>query len=96
MKQISSRGCRREEPTNLAIAPERPRLLKKMAEEIYGTPLDVSRLAAELRWRVPLTREVLAGFSAGRETAPAVDSTKERSSSASPVILFQKTPDDAD
>jgi Zn-dependent peptidase ImmA (M78 family)/transcriptional regulator with XRE-family HTH domain len=43
--QISSKGWRTEEP--IPIAPEKPRLLKKMAEVLYGSSLPLERIAAD-------------------------------------------------
>jgi Zn-dependent peptidase ImmA (M78 family)/DNA-binding XRE family transcriptional regulator len=43
--QISSKGWRTDEP--IPITPERPRLLKKMAEVLYGSPLPVERIASD-------------------------------------------------
>jgi hypothetical protein len=43
--QISSKGWRTDEP--IPIAPEKPRLLKKMAEGLYGSPLPLERIAAD-------------------------------------------------
>ena len=42
--QISSKGWRTDEP--IPIAPEKPRLLKKMAEVLYGSSLPLDRIAA--------------------------------------------------
>lgn len=43
--QLSSKGWRTTEP--VPLAPEKPRLLKKMAEVLYGDPISVDRIAAE-------------------------------------------------
>ena len=42
--QLSSKGWRTTEP--IPIVPEKPRLLKKMAEVLYGSPLPIERIAA--------------------------------------------------
>ena len=42
--QISSKGWRTDEP--IPIAPEKPRLMKKMAEVLYGSSLPLDRIAA--------------------------------------------------
>ena len=42
--QISSKGWRKDEP--IPITPEKPRLLKKMAEVLYGSSLQLDRIAA--------------------------------------------------
>ena len=38
MMQVSSRGWRKEEPGDTAIAQEKPRMLAKMVEVVYGQP----------------------------------------------------------
>jgi len=43
--QLSSKGWRTTEP--VPILPEKPRLLKKMAEVLYGQPLPIERIAAD-------------------------------------------------
>lgn len=43
--QISSKGWRTAEP--ISIVAEKPRLLKKMAEVVYGAPLPQERMAAD-------------------------------------------------
>jgi Zn-dependent peptidase ImmA (M78 family)/transcriptional regulator with XRE-family HTH domain len=42
--QLSSKGWRTTEP--IPIIPEKPRLLKKMAEVLYGSPVPVDRIGA--------------------------------------------------
>jgi Zn-dependent peptidase ImmA (M78 family)/transcriptional regulator with XRE-family HTH domain len=46
-QQISRRGWRNAEPGSGAIVLERPRGLRRMAELLYGTPIDTRRLAAD-------------------------------------------------
>jgi Zn-dependent peptidase ImmA (M78 family) len=57
MQQISKRGWRRAEPVSVPI--ERPRALRKMAELVYGVPLNYRRLANALGHPVSLVRETL-------------------------------------
>jgi Zn-dependent peptidase ImmA (M78 family)/DNA-binding XRE family transcriptional regulator len=44
--QISARGWRTHEPENLRVAPERPKAPTKIAELLFGSPLDVAKVAA--------------------------------------------------
>ncbi len=44
--QLSSKGWRTTEP--IPIVPEKPRLLKKMAEVLYGSPMPIERIAADV------------------------------------------------
>jgi Zn-dependent peptidase ImmA (M78 family)/DNA-binding XRE family transcriptional regulator len=57
--QLSKHGWRTQEPENLAIPIERPRAFKKMAELLYGIPVDVRRLAADLALNPGLLKDVL-------------------------------------
>ena len=57
--QISARGWRVKEPANLDIPRERPRLLKRMVEVVFKTPVPYSKVATRLRWTEQFTREIL-------------------------------------
>jgi Zn-dependent peptidase ImmA (M78 family) len=46
-KQLSKRGWHSNEPPNLAVPIERPRAVRKMAELLYGSPIDYKRLASD-------------------------------------------------
>jgi Zn-dependent peptidase ImmA (M78 family)/transcriptional regulator with XRE-family HTH domain len=58
-EQIGRKGWRSKEP--LALAIEKPRALRKMAETIYGVPLDYRQLAMELKIPYALTRDLFEG-----------------------------------
>jgi Zn-dependent peptidase ImmA (M78 family)/transcriptional regulator with XRE-family HTH domain len=58
-QQMSQRGWRTHEPSNLDIAVEKPRAVRKMAELLYGTPPDYRRIASDLNLPLPLVRNVL-------------------------------------
>lgn len=55
--QITARGWRKQEPVN--IPAEKPRLLRKMAEELYGIPIDYKKLALAVGAPVKLVREIM-------------------------------------
>jgi Zn-dependent peptidase ImmA (M78 family) len=46
-QELNARGLRMDEGAELAVAVERPRLFRKMAELRYGAQIDVRRFAAE-------------------------------------------------
>jgi hypothetical protein len=61
-EQIGARGWRLREPPHLDIPVEKPRLVRKMAEELYPAPdggIDCTRLAAETELSVPRLKDVL-------------------------------------
>jgi Zn-dependent peptidase ImmA (M78 family)/transcriptional regulator with XRE-family HTH domain len=60
-QQMSQRGWRTREPSNLDVRPEKPRAFRKMAELLYGATPDYRRLAGDLNLPLPLIRNVLEG-----------------------------------
>lgn len=58
LTQISIRGWRKEEP-NLDIPQERPRAVRQMAELVYGVPVDVRSIAADMRLLPSRVRTIL-------------------------------------
>lgn len=57
-QQLSRKGWRTEEPERLNWPVEQPRALSKMAELLYGTPLDFRRLANTLNLSPTFVRSV--------------------------------------
>lgn len=47
-QQLTKLGYRKREPENLDITAEKPRGLRKMAELIYGLPLNYEKIAADM------------------------------------------------
>lgn len=58
-QQLSQRGWRTHEPSNLDIPIEKPRAVRKMAELLYGNPPDYRRLAGDLNLPLSLVRNML-------------------------------------
>lgn len=56
-EQIGLRGWRTQEPGTIPI--EKPRALRKMAELLYGLPIDAKALANDLKFPLPFTRAIL-------------------------------------
>jgi Zn-dependent peptidase ImmA (M78 family)/DNA-binding XRE family transcriptional regulator len=69
-EQLSARGWRTNEPANLAVAQERPRALRKMAEVIYGDPIDYGRFSSDARLSVSYLKDLMEGYA---EAPPAVE-----------------------
>lgn len=55
-QQLGSNGWRTNEPIN--IPAERPRILSKMAELLYGSPVDYKRLAADTNLTLSYARSI--------------------------------------
>ncbi len=59
MQQLSARGWRTAEPSNLAVSVERPRLLRRMAELVYGDPIDYSKMAKDFSLKIEFLAAVM-------------------------------------
>ena len=66
-KQLVKRNWIRDEPVK--IEPEKPRLLMKLAESLYGIPVDPSKVAASTTAPVKLIEEVLSAHASQSEMA---------------------------
>jgi Zn-dependent peptidase ImmA (M78 family) len=72
-EQLTTKGWRLREPANLDVPIERPRGLSKMAEMLFGNPIDMHRLAQSLRVVRPETaREILRAHTS-RDALPRAD-----------------------
>jgi len=67
MQQMSAKGWRKQEPSNLSPQTEKPRLLRRMAELIYGDPIDYSTFAKDFNLRVELVNEILNRYATKSE-----------------------------
>jgi len=59
-QQLSARGWRTQEPPELDIAFEKPRALHRMAELLYGDPIDYVRLGADASLDPLFVRQLLS------------------------------------
>jgi Zn-dependent peptidase ImmA (M78 family)/DNA-binding XRE family transcriptional regulator len=58
-EQLSARGWRLQEPQNLAIDIEKPRAFRKMAELLYGRPINIRKFADYLTLSPSFLRNIL-------------------------------------
>ncbi len=73
--QIGKLGMRTEEP--IVIPVEKPRLLRQMAERLYGIPIDYQKMASQLSLPVQFLEQVLEAHA---EQAPLPSNEVETSS----------------
>jgi Zn-dependent peptidase ImmA (M78 family)/DNA-binding XRE family transcriptional regulator len=71
-EQLSARGWRTNEPSNLALPQERPRALRKMAEIVYGDPIDYDRFSSDSRLSVSYLKDLMSGYA---EAPPSAGDT---------------------
>lgn len=60
--QMSALGYKTREPKNLDVAVEKPRLLRKMAELVYGKPIDFDRFSADTKTLARELRTILKDY----------------------------------
>jgi Zn-dependent peptidase ImmA (M78 family) len=82
MQQLSARGWRLKEPSNLRVEPEKPRLLRRMAELLYGDPIDYSALAKDYCLKAHFATDVLRRYASAAEVGSRQNNGK--------VISFQR------
>jgi Zn-dependent peptidase ImmA (M78 family)/DNA-binding XRE family transcriptional regulator len=58
-QQLNSRGWRMQEPPQYDIPKEKPRSLRRMAEVLYGVPLNYSKIATDINLTIDRVREIL-------------------------------------
>lgn len=68
-QQLRSRGWRLQEPHQFDIPLERPRLLRQMAEHIYGKPLDYPRIAGDACLTPQAVQSILERYGTVTESA---------------------------
>lgn len=68
-QQLGVRGWRQMEPKQFDIPTERPRLLRKMAELVYGTPINYGELARNLNLKTETVTQIIARYADQKEVA---------------------------
>lgn len=67
IQQLGMRGWRLQEPSQFDIPREKPRLLRQMAEQLYGKPLDYSRIASDVCLSPQAVRSILERYASMTE-----------------------------
>jgi Zn-dependent peptidase ImmA (M78 family)/DNA-binding XRE family transcriptional regulator len=73
-EQIGIQGWKMKEPANLAVEPEKPRSLRQLIELLYGTPIDVKKLAKDAAMPETLVKQIVSQYREKKPTEP--DGTK--------------------
>jgi Zn-dependent peptidase ImmA (M78 family) len=71
-QEINGRGYRLNEPEELAIPIERPRLFRKMAELRYGAQIDVRRMAGDMDLHPTLVAAILTAHATAQDLRAVV------------------------
>src|SRR6185437_12290831 len=68
--QMSALGYKTREPKNVDVPVEKPRLLRKMAEIIYGNPINFDRFSADTKISASELRTILRDYQEAKEYMP--------------------------
>ena len=85
-EQLGMRGWRIQEPNNLDIPVEKPRALRKMAEVLYGTPINYRQLASDVHLRPQFMQQLIEAHADRSELPPKPE--PEPTSIPSNVVSF--------
>jgi len=68
LQQVSMRGWRMREPAEYDVPMEKPRLIRQMAERIYGEPLNYELIASEAHLSAENVKLLLERYASSAET----------------------------
>lgn len=88
MQRLSARGWRLNEPLSSQVPMERPRVVRQMAEAVYGTRIDYAKFATEAHYPEAFIRDLMEAH-AGKGPGQPVKTEPEEQSSRS-VLRFSK------
>lgn len=78
-KQLTKRGWHKNEPSSLAVPIEKPRAVRKMAELLYGNPIDYKRLASDTNLTEQFVKEIIEAHADRNELSSRVEHEAPRS-----------------
>jgi len=89
-EQIGARGWRVSEPVDVPV--EKPRALKKMAELVYGIPINYEKLAGNLKLSLRFVRRIIDAHAEGSEFGTNADASVSRQVRRvqSPLLHFRR------
>lgn len=89
MQRLSARGWRLHEPLSTQVPLERPRIVRQMAEVIYGKRINYGRLASELGFPESFVRELLEAHATTTVvSATAEDRVETKVDDSGELLLF--------
>jgi len=75
LQQIGMRGWRTQEPVQYEIPLEKPRLIRQMAEALYGEPLNYALIASDAHLTIERIQAVLERYAGSNETQVSSEMT---------------------
>jgi Zn-dependent peptidase ImmA (M78 family)/transcriptional regulator with XRE-family HTH domain len=86
--KLAARGWRVREPLSHAVPLERPRALRKIAELIYGHPVNYQRLAADAKLNQQFIEQIMESYAGKPRTVSENPKPEGSSPSSGGVITF--------
>ena len=71
-KELAARGFARKEPPDATIRIEKPRLFRKIAELVYGVPLDPKKLTVDFALPPAIATSIVAAHADRSELVATV------------------------
>ena len=68
--QLSALGWKTEEPASLQVPIEKPRLLRKMAEIVYGSPINYRKFSSDVHLSEQELRSIMSEYADERDVNP--------------------------
>lgn len=88
MQRLSARGWRLNEPLSSEVPMERPRVVRQMAEAIYGRRIDCGKFAADIGYPESFIRDLMEAHAGKSPDEPRQSDTEE--STIRPVLKFPR------
>lgn len=86
MQRLSARGWKLNEPLSSEVPMERPRVVRQMAEAVYGKRIDYAKFAAEAHYPESFLRELMDAHAAKGGEPPSITEPEEPQSR--PILQF--------
>lgn len=87
MQRLSARGWRLNEPLSSQVPMERPRVVRQMAEAVYGPRIDYAKFAAEARYPESFVRDLIEAHAGKGPDDPRKTETESQTRS---LLKFAK------
>lgn len=86
-RRLSARGWRVHEPLSSQVPLERPRIIRQIAELLYGRRIDYAKLALDVQYPETFVRELMESH-AGKGGPPTTSPTVEQAQQSEPADLL--------
>jgi len=91
-QQLGASGWRTLEPENLAVRPEKPRAVRKMAELVFGSSLSPAKIAEELGISLVKATELISAYAAQTDLVSSTRSVEPGSSNVIHMVSRRRAP----